>query len=314
MTKEIFDRGNNTSARLSKAEANATARLNSLMAKNFNRLQGAVRRNWGEYQNLNQLPNQKAIALSKVLASYLDVSPNSEKIFRELYERSQLEGASLAKDLLQQVGVKVKQTNTNDLVDFWTSDSVGRLDDWGRAFKRDAKAIFELGMSQGWNESQVIDALTSRFGQLQFQAQRIVRTGSVATMNSTAAAYYKQSGIELYQWIATLDDRLCVYCATRNGNVYYLKDMAIPAHNHCRCIAVPVKRRDLLYDKIDREYWRQQKAEGLEQLKQAGGQANIGVSPFEKRAGGSSAPNPVWQPDKGYSYGEKSKTRRVVDE
>lgn len=305
---------NTTSSRLSKAEANASVRLNSLMAKRFNKLQGVVKRNWSEYQNLNQLPNQKAIALSKILDENLNITPDSEKVFRELYKRSQSEGVSLAKDLLKQIGVEAKDTDTNDFVDFWSKDSSGRLGDWGQAFKRDARAIFELGMSQGWSESQVIDALTSRFGQLQFQAERIIRTASISTLNSTASAYYKKAGVELYQWVATLDDRLCIYCGVRHGNVYYLKDLGIPAHNYCRCLAVPVRRRDLLYDKIDREYWKQQKAEGLEQLKQAGGKPNYGVSPFEKKAGSTEAPIPIWQPDKGYSYGEKSKTRRVIDE
>ncbi len=286
------------------------------MARNFGRLERALKSNWADYQNLNQLPRQKAIALSKVLDEYLDLSPDSEQIFRELYKRSQSEGTSLARDLLKQIGVKnVTDAKTNDFVDFWTKDSAGRLGDWGSAYKRDATAIFELGMSQGWTSKQVNDALTSRYGQLIQQSERIVRTGSISTLNSVTSAYYDRNGITLVQWQTSLTgaDRTCNYCSPRNGNIYYLKEVTYPLHPRERCNLLPIKRRNLLYD-IDRKYWQEQKAQGIQELRDAGGKPSYGAAPFEKRAGLKNAPKAVWQPDKGYSYAEKSKTRRLVDE
>ena len=315
MNQDISSRADSSSRKVSKAEANATAKLNKAMARKLNRLQSKLRSNWNSYQNLDKLPRQRAIDLSKVLVEDLDLSVSgSEKIFRDLYQRSQSEGISLAQDLLKQIGVDdVKNANTNDFVDFWTSDSKGRLVDWTKAFQRDATAIFELGMSQGWTSKQVNDALLSRFGKLQQQTERIVRTASPAVTQSTTSAIYDQNGITLVLWITSLTDRVCLYCSLRHGNVYYLKDIIFPLHPREQCNLAPLKRRNLLYD-LDRNYWKQEKAKGLQQLRDAGGKPNYGASPFEKKAGRNDAPKPVWQPDKGYSYGEKSKTRRVVDE
>lgn len=324
--EEISRRAETSSQRLKKAEANTEVKLNNAIARNFGRLEKAVRSNWTDYQNLNQLPRQKAIALSKVLGEYLDLTKaegrgqKAEGIFRELFTRASDEGRSLAVDLLKQVGIKpsairpLPSAFANDFVDFWTSDSAGRLGDWGQAFKRDATAIFELGMSQGWTSNQIIDALTSRFGQLQQQAERIVRTGSISTLNSVTNAYYEQNGIQLVQWQTSGSDRVCTFCSPRNGNVYYIKDVTYPLHPREMCVLLPVKRRGILYDTIDRQYWKQQKADGLQQLRDAGGNPNYGAAPFEKKAGRTEAPKAAWQPDKGYSYGEKSKTRRLVDE
>ena len=317
MSEEISRRTEQTSRRLSKAEANAEAKINGAMSRRFTRLERAVTSNWEQYQSLEQLPRQKAIALSKVLDEQLSLVPDTESTFRELFSRSQSEGVSLAKNLLKEVGIdNVKDASTNDFVDFWSGDSAGRLGDWGTRFKRDATAIFELGMSQGWSARQVNDALTARYGQLQQQAERIVRTGSISTLNSTTNAYYQANGISLVQWQTsqTAADRTCNYCSPRNGNVYYINEITYPLHPRERCTLIPVKRRSLLYDEVDRDYWREQKASGLQQLQLAGGKPNYGVAPFEKRAGRENAPKPVWQPDKGYSYGEKSKTRRLVDE
>ena len=346
MSEQISRRTEQTSRRLSKAEANAEAKINGAMSRRFTRLERAVTSNWGQYQSLEQrldtlaqrgdapkasrgrpqrsvsLPRQKAIALSKVLDEQLSLVPmkaegrrqEAEGIFRELFSRSQSEGVSLAKNLLKQIGTdNVKDASTNDFVDFWSGDSAGRLGDWGTRFKRDATAIFELGMSQGWSARQVNDALTARYGQLQQQAERIVRTGSISTLNSTTNAYYQANGITLVRWITQGDDRVCLYCSPRNGNIYYINDLTYPLHPRDRCFLSPATRRELLYNS-DRDYWREQKASGLQQLQLAGGKPNYGVAPFEKRAGRENAPKPVWQPDRGYSYGEKSKTRRLVDE
>lgn len=317
MSENFSRRAETASQRLSKAEANAESKINGAMGQRFSRLERAVRSNWSQYQNLDQLPRQRAIALSRVLDKNLDLVPNTEKTFRELYSRSQSEGASLAKDLLKQVGITNIQnpSSTNDFVDFWTSDSAGRLGDWGTAFKRDATAIFELGMSQNWSANQVNNALMARFGKLQQQSETIVRTGSVSTLNSTTNAYYNANSITLVQWQTSriAADRTCNYCSPRNGNVYYIKDITYPLHPRERCTIIPVNRRNLLYNS-DRDYWRSQKAAGLEELRNAGGSPNYGPAPFEKKAGRLEAPKAAWQPDKGYSYGEKSKTRRVVDE
>lgn len=328
MSEQISRRAETASQRLSKAEANAEAKINGAMGQRFSRLERVVRSNWSQYQNLDQLPRQRAIALSRVLDKNLDLIPKAEGgrqraevIFRELYERSAKEGESLALDLLQQIGIKpsairpLPSALANDFVDFWTSDSVGRLGDWGTAFKRDATAIFELGMSQGWSANQVNNALMARFGKLQQQNETIVRTGSVSTLNSTTNAYYNANSITLVQWQTsrTAADRTCNYCSPRNGNVYYIKDITYPLHPRERCTLVPVNRRNLLYNS-DRDYWRSQKAAGLEELRSAGGSPNYGPAPFEKKAGRLEAPKAAWQPDKGYSYGEKSKTRRVIDE
>lgn len=314
MNQDISGRAESAARKLSKAETNANAKLNNAMAKKFTQLRNRVNREWSQYQNLEQLPRQRAIALSKVLDSDLDLTPDSEGTFRELFSRSQTEGINLATDLLKEIGIDdVKTVSSNDFVDFWTTDSTGRLGDWGQTFKRDTTAIFELGMGQGWTSKQVNDALLSKFGQLQQQTERIVRTAAPAVTENTSAALYEQNGITLIIWITTLADKTCNFCSPRHGNVYYLKDIIFPLHPREQCFLAPVKRRNLLYD-IDRKYWKQQKAEGLQRLRDAGGKPNYGASPFEKKAGRADPLRAVWQPDRGYAYGERSKTRRVVDE
>jgi SPP1 gp7 family putative phage head morphogenesis protein len=311
MRKEIVDRINATSSRLSKAEEIAISNIDRALARNFVKLEKRLRKIWDIYQEQARLPQEKALALAKELNRELTLTDfNVKPVLRKVFEKSQSEGIKLAESLLS----KPKTAATNDFVDFWTEDSFNRIDDWGTAFSRDARAIFELGLSQGWSVRQVLDTLTTRFGQLQFEIKRVVKTGSISTANSTTTAYYDKNGITLVLWLSSRDDRVCQFCSIRNGNIYYLKDITFPLHPSERCFLVPIRRRDFNNGNIDRSFLKQYKQQGLEELRQSGRSPNYGVAPFEKKAGRSDPPKPIWQPDKGFSYGERSRTRRLVDE
>jgi SPP1 gp7 family putative phage head morphogenesis protein len=65
------------------------------------------------------------------------------------------------------------------------------------------------------------------------EAERIVRTESVAASDEARRERFRESGVEYVQVVVTMDERLCGYCANRAGRVYRLDDIQLPFHPNC---------------------------------------------------------------------------------
>lgn len=64
----------------------------------------------------------------------------------------------------------------------------------------------------------------------------IARTEATRTANVGAANYYKDNGIQKYEWLAAYSARTCDVCSSLNGKVFELgAETMPPAHSMCRC-------------------------------------------------------------------------------
>jgi len=97
------------------------------------------------------------------------------------------------------------------------------------------------------------------------------RTGTIWAVNEGALQTYKQYHVEVVEWFVTIDDRLCEWCASMEGQKMRTGDPFFPAgdsfeidtfnaageevtrvlefpfaiyhpplHPYCRCVLVPV--------------------------------------------------------------------------
>lgn len=130
-----------------------------------------------------------------------------------------------------------------------------------------------------------------------YEAERITRTVFNTANNLARDATWDALGVEYLQWNASADERLCEYCAARNGMVYRRSRAPTPPlHPHCRCVMTPwspstppERRGDAYYERVRRD--RRESGEPVSTATAAG--------PFDK-ANGVTPPEPVWAPGRGW--------------
>lgn len=188
-------------------------------------------------------------------------------------------------DLRQYTGIPV------EAVALQARDGVQRLYRWNEEFRGKASGIIEQSLIQGWGPRRAAEQLRSQLGITRFRAETIARTETLSALNDAAQLRYQQNGVEGVQWVCTIGE-VCPYCIARNGRVYETGKVRLPAHPRCRCIVVPWKA---LWD-TDDEFMQQYVSDRLKDLEQEGGKPNYGPTPFERAAGLTTAPEPIWKP------------------
>jgi SPP1 gp7 family putative phage head morphogenesis protein len=112
----------------------------------------------------------------------------------------------------------------------------GLTDDMGK------NIIKEL--TDGIMKGEGIDALTKRIDSISDmgveRARLIARTETLYAYNATARDRYKRNGIEMVEWLAALDDRVCDQCGPLDGERFTLgTEPDCPLHPNCRCTLIP---------------------------------------------------------------------------
>ena len=130
---------------------------------------------------------------------------------------------------------------------------------------------------------------------LHHRAETIARTELATAKADAARDRYTEVGVNLVQWYATLDERVCPYCGYRHGMVYPRDELIIPAHPRCRCYAAPFRREFVDAGLVDVTYWRDSQAEVRTHVKRP----KVGATPFEE-AQGRSYPRAAWTPSSGW--------------
>lgn len=120
------------------------------------------------------------------------------------------------------------------------------LDDFAQQAFRQVRNTLIYGLSQGEDVPTVARMIRQQLGNLQYQAERIVRTEYVRAANQAALNTYQRNAnlIRGVQWVATLDSRTCLQCAVLDGKVFTdLREVQLPpAHVNCRCTVIPILR------------------------------------------------------------------------
>jgi SPP1 gp7 family putative phage head morphogenesis protein len=112
---------------------------------------------------------------------------------------------------------------------------------WGRTQDVADKLKREMVVSlmTGKTNREVAKSIEERFGSTSYQARRLVRTESCYIANQTEIMSYKDSGIDKYEYCATLDLRTSPQCQKLDGKVFNVDDAQAgvnlpPMHPFCR--------------------------------------------------------------------------------
>lgn len=102
------------------------------------------------------------------------------------------------------------------------------------------------GMAKGWGMEKIAAALLDRVDKIGVtRARTIARTEIIAAHAESTLNSYEEARIEGVEveaeWTATMDNRVCPYCAEMQGRTYTIAEARgmIPAHPNCRCAFLP---------------------------------------------------------------------------
>lgn len=77
------------------------------------------------------------------------------------------------------------------------------------------------------------------------RAETIARTETLAAAGEAQERSYRNLRVGFVQYLATLDDRTCEFCAPRHGCLYWIGSVKAPIHPNCRCSTSPVTLESL---------------------------------------------------------------------
>ena len=183
--------------------------------------------------------------------------------------------------------VKERERKAERANEFLLRGDFERIDDWAATTsagstrteaKRlakiwdDAVASRDPKTGWAWTTTQISQAIRKRgLADSETRADMLARTGTVWSINEGAQQRYATAGVTAEEWLASLDDALCPFCATMHQKVVGVRDpfwlgddeMAVerpdgklvvlktfgnvdhpPLHPRCRCTIVPVIRTE----------------------------------------------------------------------
>lgn len=101
-----------------------------------------------------------------------------------------------------------------------------------------------IGIINGWSTDKIVDDMMKGIDkQLRNRIISLVQTESAHIAEVATDNAMKETGVEDWEWLATLEVHTCSICASLDGEVFSIEDKSapvIPAHPNCRCTKIPV--------------------------------------------------------------------------
>ena len=173
------------------------------------------------------------------------------------------------------------------------TNATARLAAHGADFAQKAEGIIIDGIIRGRGFRPTAAELRRETGILRYEAERIVRTETIAAADEARRDTFKEAGVEHVQSMATADDRLCGYCSSRAGKVYKIGDVEVPYHPNCRCYLAPWRKEWQELGLTDDEWAAEHRRKSLDRAMEP---PRTGAAPSERWRGLTKAPRPVWSP------------------
>lgn len=108
-----------------------------------------------------------------------------------------------------------------------------------------------ISLLTGKTNRETANIIASKFAQGSSNARRLVRTESNFLSSEMNFRAYEASGIEKYQYLATLDLKTSLVCRKLDGNIYLVKERVVgvncpPMHPWCRSTTISVISEELM--------------------------------------------------------------------
>lgn len=175
---------------------------------------------------------------------YTDIA--SESYYRSIYNIQQRADVAFS---FGHVSAKVIDSVVNS---HWSGENYSERI-WGntQALAQNLKEELLLNLVTGRTNREVAEVVSQKFGQGASNARRLVRTESNYVSTEMSFKAYEESGIEEYQYLATLDLKTSKICRKLDGKIFPVKDRQIgkncpPMHPWCRSTTISVVNRALI--------------------------------------------------------------------
>lgn len=285
-------------------EAAAIRRLDAALRESVARMESELRRLYQqslaetltEGQAMREARARVLLAQTRSLLTVTDGS-RADDVFMQLIRQSYGLGAenALASLSLYQQGLVALSSGIRAEVLVRATNASARLAHRGVEFglRVERHVIDGITRGQGW--ARTAREIRREEGILYHDAERLVRTESLIASDEARRESYQANGVEYVQRMATMDDRVCGYCAERAGNVYRAEDAPAALHPNDRCYNAPWKPEWQEAGLTDDEWFRKHRLEAIAKAEAAGEKRRTGAAPFEK-AEEREPPTPIWTP------------------
>lgn len=287
---------------LNEAEDRIIQRINRSLAASFKNLMQELQAKYPQVKaDYNLFPYQRKLLLLAEMKELINIIQGGgyQAAFEELLQLANQEGITLATELMNAIEADFTRAVASiplEAVRFAAEEQTRYLNRYGEDFANTTSAIVEQGLIQGWGVPRLESALMGQLGVTKMRAEMIARTASVSAGNAAMIQQYQKNNMDGFIWVATVDRRVCPLCAARNGQAYDFKAFRPPLHPRDRCFTTPYKESWVKKGLIDKSWYKKIRADGMEEIRKQDLTPNYGVAPFEKSAGITEAPSPIWKP------------------
>ena len=253
-------------------------------------------------QKADLLPNERRLLIMDEISSYrILLNPSEqqqiEADFQNLLRGSYQDGLTMADDLSRAIAnesLRAFSTVPLEAIRQQAQNSAARLYRHTAEMQDRISGLVEINLATGRGPRPLAAQLREQLGIVKGRAESIARTETLSALNDAAKARYNRSGIEYVQWLAS-GGNICPYCVSRHGNAYKISEVRMPLHPRCRCVLLPYKKEWAEDGLIDEQLFLDGYNRRAEELKrETGKEPNQGIGPFERAAGLTSPPTPIW--------------------
>ena len=227
--------------------------LNKSLSASFDLLELNLRRVYPSDVSAVSILNRQATAaalLSQVKAAMQVVNPAQaleyQKVLSNLLSETQdlaIVNGHKSLDIFEQGIATFAPRIPIEVAASAAEQAINRLEKHGKDFASAAAVTITQGILQRWSIDQTLRALRSSQDIARANAEMIVRTETLSAYNIAAVAMYQENGVEYVIRYATADDRVCVVCAGRAGEITAIGKEQATLHPRCRCYFAPFKKQ-----------------------------------------------------------------------
>lgn len=303
-----FKIGDRFDALLQRAENETIETIYKVLAASYQKLEAEIRSKYQKYtaENLPSLTElQRSSLLLQEVKKLLDLIPEHlqetlDNNIRQLLNTAYENGGALAQALIENINPNFSvllPTIPIEALEHAATNAMNWLQGASSAFRATASSVIQQGLVQNRGVNWTAAILRRTLGITQKEAEGITRTATLQATDTATRQTYEANGIDYVSRVATADDRVCGYCAQRAGSIYRRSDTVATLHLRCRCYLMPIKPEWIKSGLVDLS-WETSHYNAC--IADCSTPSNSGVTQFEKAAGLSQSPSPLWTPAQGF--------------